>query len=174
MNSRAGKVTTRSPSSARRAPACLVRAAVREQAPPAVALVARQARGHGLPEDAGELLGELAGGVEELLGPGVQRLRVDAVEQLAGAVAGEDGGAQVALQSPAEPSDKSDHVQGEHGRQLPALPLQRGGDEQPDRALDALDGLELRVGQRQPGLRGDPPAAQIAGVERVGAGERPA
>ena len=51
---------------------------------------------------------------------------------------------------------------------------QRRDDEHADRPLDPVDRVELLVGERQPRRRGDPPAAQVAGVERVGVGEHPA
>ena len=65
---RAGNVMTRRPSSTCSGPrGVLVRAALDEQASPAVALVAQRAGRDGLPELARELAGELAGAVEQLL-----------------------------------------------------------------------------------------------------------
>ena len=60
-----------------------VGAAGDEQSSPPVALVLRHAGPDGYAELAGELLRELPGGVQALLRPGVQRVHVDPLEQLA-------------------------------------------------------------------------------------------
>ena len=119
--------------------------------------------------------GELAGGVEALLRPGVQRVDVDPPEQLSYRPHRQDGGAQVAFQPAAERDDQPDRVQREHRQQLPALAASHGGhDEHADRPFDFADRFELLVGERQPGRRRDPPAAQVARVELVRVSEHPA
>jgi hypothetical protein len=156
-----------------------VRAAVAapgdEQPAPAVALVARHAGADARPQFAREFARELAGRVQALLRAGVQALRADPLEQLPGRVGGQRGRAQVALQGAAERGDQPDRVQRQDGHQLPAVGgPERGRGEHADRPVDALDRRQPGVGEREPGGGGDPPAAQIAGGERVGVRQHPA
>ena len=58
-----------------------------------------------------------------------------------------------------------DRVERQHRRELPALSAFGRREEQPDRPLHLLHGGQLLAGERQPRGRGDPPAAQIAGLE---------
>ena len=83
--------------------------------------------------------------------------------------------AQVALDPAAELGDQPDRLERQHRRQLPAVAgADRRQDEQADGPLDLADRLELLAGEREPRVRADPPAAQIAGVEPAGVREHPA
>ena len=85
-----------------------------------------------------------------------------------------DVNSRFSVDSPSRIHSPSDvRVQREHRQQLPAFAVQRGHHEQPYGPLHSVDRLELLVGQRQPGLRAGPPAAQIVGVELAGFRQHP-
>ena len=121
-----------------------------EPAPP-VALVTRHSRADGDLELAGELLRELPGGVQAFAGAGVERVDVDPLEQLRAGGDRHDAGPQVAFDPAAELGDEPDHVERQHGRQLPAVRrLQCRHDEHADGPVDVADGFELLAGEREP------------------------
>jgi hypothetical protein len=145
-----------------------------QQASPAVALTARHARTDRCAELARERLGEPGGGVKVLVRPGVQRARVHAFEQLCDGAGRQHRRAQVVFDAAVERLEEPDRVQRQDRRELPALTALSRREEQPDRPLHALHRRELLAGERQPRRRCDPPAAQVAGLERVGVAEQPA
>ena len=88
-----------------------VGAAAGEQPAPPVALLARDGGGDRLAELAAQLLGELPGAVQALLRAGVQRAEIDPLQQPGHGGGGERGGAQVALERPAERDQQPDRVE---------------------------------------------------------------
>ena len=150
-----------------------VGAADDEQSSPPVALVLRHTGPYRYAELAGQLLRELSRGVDAFLRPRVQRVHVQALDQLARGSRWQDRGAQVALKPAAERDEQPDRVQRQHRGQLPALPAHGGHHEQRDRPLHPVDRVELLAGDRQPCRGGDPPAPQLDRVELVGVREHP-
>jgi hypothetical protein len=91
--------------------AARVAVAADEQPAPAVALVARHARRHWLAEGARELLRKLPGGVQALLGTGVERVAIDPLQQRVSGVGGQRGAGEVTPQRPSELGDEPNCVQ---------------------------------------------------------------
>ncbi len=155
-----------------RAISARVGASMDGEPPPPVALVTRHARTDRDPQLARELLRELPRRVQALPRPGMQGVHVDPPEQLVTAAHRQDRRAQIALEPATELRDQPDRAEHEHRHQLPAVARpERRHDAHADRPLHGAHAAELLAGERQPGVRADPPAAQVRGVELVGVGQ---
>ena len=172
-NRRPGSVTTRRLISTRSPPLAAVAASPDEHAAPAVVRVLGRAGDDSAAEFAGERGGEQLAGVDVLARAGVQGVRVPALEQLVESVGSEGGGAQVAVDPGAEGGEEADRVERERRGEFPRAAGRRG-QEHADRTFHMHDRFELAVGEPQPGVRRERPAAQVVGVEAVRVRERPA
>jgi hypothetical protein len=81
----------------------------------------------------------------------VERVDVDALEQLLAARDRNDCRAEIAVEPAAQLDSQADRLEREHGHQLPPVACrQRRHHEQADWPLDLLDRCELLVGEREP------------------------